>query len=40
VIGNAHECFDADLFEHELTLGEELAGEALEQVGLDLLAGV
>jgi hypothetical protein len=38
VIGNADECFNADFFEHELTLGEELAGKALEQIGLNLLA--
>ena len=40
VVGNADQSFNADFLEHELTLGEELASEALEQVGFDLLASV
>ena len=38
VIGDADQNIEADFFEHELTLGKELAGEVLEQVGLNLLA--
>jgi hypothetical protein len=38
VIGNADQCLEADLFNHELTLGEELAREAFKQIGLYLLA--
>jgi len=39
VVGNADQCLKADLFEHELAFGEELASKALEQIGFNLLAG-
>lgn len=38
MVGDADQCLEADFFNHELALGEELASEAFEQVGLDLLA--
>ena len=39
MVGNADQCLNADFLEYELTFGEELASKALEQVGLNLLAG-
>lgn len=38
MIGDADQCFEADFLDHELAFDEELASEAFEQVGLDLLA--
>ena len=38
VVCNASKGLEAELRNHELTLGEELKGEAFEQVALDILA--
>jgi len=38
MICNASEGIETDTLNHELTFGEELEGEAFEQVALDILA--